>query len=109
MFYTLLTLSLLPLLALSAPSLQFPSALQAANSDIRPLVMTYYVDWAPRSNIDFSQFDYIDFAFALPDERFALTWDVPNAAQLLRDLVTDAHTSGSTKVKLSIGGWTGSR
>ncbi|OAX44534.1 glycoside hydrolase [Rhizopogon vinicolor AM-OR11-026] len=71
--------------------------------------MTYYVDWAPRANIDFSQFDYIDFAFALPDEHFALEWDVPNAAELLRQLVTDAHASGRTKVKLSIGGWTGSR
>jgi chitinase len=71
--------------------------------------MTYYVDWAPRPNLDFSQLDYIDFAFVLPDEHFALTWDEPNSADMLQQLVKNAHASGTTKVKLSIGGWTGSR
>ncbi|KAG0709756.1 glycoside hydrolase superfamily [Suillus ampliporus] len=120
---TFATLSLLPLLTLSAPSVQFPSTshnkIQPANvathpevergaTDMaRPLVMTYAVDWAPRT-LDSPQFDYMDFAFALPDKNFGLTWDTPDAPEQLKKLVTDAHAMGS-KVKLSIGGWTGSQ
>jgi len=73
--------------------------------------MAYYVDWAPRTNLDLSPFDYIDFAFALPDENFRLAWDTPDAADLLCKLVEKAHANLEmpTGVKLSIGGWTGSR
>jgi chitinase len=75
--------------------------------------MAYYPDWAssslPPENIDFGRFDWIDFAFALPDQSFALTWDDPsNAPALLQRLVTSAHGAGKF-VKLSIGGWTGSQ
>ena len=77
-----------------------------------PLVMAYYPDWAANSlapeDIDFTRFDWIDFAFGLPDQYFALTWDDPQVAPaLLSRLVQAAHTAGKN-VKLSIGGWTGS-
>jgi hypothetical protein len=77
------------------------------------LVMAYYPDWAghtfPPEKISWERFDWIDFAFALPDEHYALTWDDPNTApMLLKRLVTVAHVNGK-KVKLSIGGWTGSK
>jgi hypothetical protein len=86
-------------------------ACSGASSKI--LVMGYYPDWAypafPPENIDFRRYDWIDFAFALPDADFALVWDdMDNGPKLLERLVTAAHAEGS-KVKLSIGGWTGSQ
>ncbi|KAF8621678.1 hypothetical protein AX15_007691 [Amanita polypyramis BW_CC] len=79
----------------------------------RPLLMAYYPDWAadvlPPEKIDFSRLDWIDFAFAFPDQNFVLTWDDPVAApDLLRRLVSLAHAEGK-KVKISVGGWTGSK
>ncbi|KAF9484028.1 glycoside hydrolase family 18 protein [Pholiota conissans] len=74
--------------------------------------MAYYPDWLGTSfspsQIDFMLFDWIDFAFAVPNENFELTWDEASAPQLLKELVTAAHGAGR-KVKLSIGGWTGSK
>ncbi|KIM46067.1 glycoside hydrolase family 18 protein [Hebeloma cylindrosporum] len=77
------------------------------------LVMAYYPDWIgsdfPPNKIDFSRFDWIDFAFAVPNSDFDLKWDEPkNASALLKELVLVAHTQGA-KAKLSIGGWTGSK
>ena len=77
------------------------------------LVMGYYPDWAypafPPEDIDFTRYDWIDFAFAFPGADFALDWDdMDNSPKLLERLVTAAHAGGS-KVKLSIGGWTGSQ
>jgi hypothetical protein len=77
------------------------------------LVMGYYPDWAypafPPEDIDFGRYDWIDFAFALPNASFALVWDDMNSGpELLTRLVAAAHAGGS-KVKLSIGGWTGSK
>jgi GH18 family chitinase len=78
--------------------------------------MAYYPDWAgpslPPENINFNNFDWIDFAFALPDDNFALTWDDPVVGPgLLQRLVAAAHanTTKPTKIKLSIGGWGGSK
>lgn len=77
-----------------------------------PLLMAYYPDWVgedfPPENVDFSRFDWIDFAFAVPDSKFQLEWDEEDAPELLSRLVTVAHAAG-TRVKLSIGGWTGSK
>ncbi|KAJ6628768.1 glycoside hydrolase [Mycena sp. CBHHK59/15] len=75
--------------------------------------MAYYPDWAgssfPPETIDFTRFDWIDFAFALPTEDFTLTWDDPTGApDLLRRLAKAAHAD-KKKVKLSVGGWAGSR
>ena len=94
---------------LPAPSQAFfPSG-----SPSRKLVMTYYPDWVgstfPPERIDFLRFDWIDFAFAVPDAKFTLTWDDPETSpDLLKRLVTNAHAHG-TKVKLSLGGWSGSK
>lgn len=82
-------------------------------STMGPLLMGYYPDWAgdgfPPEKIDFSRFDWIDFAFAIPDENFTLTWDDPvYAPDLLRRVVSLAHAQDK-KVKLSVGGWTGSK
>jgi chitinase len=75
--------------------------------------MAYYPDWVgstfPPERIDFTRFDWIDFAFAVPDANFALAWDDPETGpDLLRRLVKSAHAHG-TKVKLSLGGWSGSK
>ncbi|KAI0353577.1 glycoside hydrolase [Trametes cingulata] len=75
--------------------------------------MAYYPDWAgdafPPEKIDFGRFDWVDFAFAVPGEDYGLTWDgADDAPDLLRRLVARAHAAGK-KVKLSVGGWTGSR
>ncbi|KAK0230974.1 glycoside hydrolase family 18 protein [Armillaria fumosa] len=82
-----------------------------STSTKRPLVMAYYPSWAEGNyspeTIDYGLYDWIDFAFATPDEHFNLTWD-DAASDLLARLVNFAH-GNSTKVKLSIGGWGGSR
>ena len=96
---------------LAGPPPTAPSTAPFPNE--RALVMGYYPDWAsyslPPEKIEFGRFDWIDFAFALPDQSFALTWDDPvNAPALLHRLVSAAHQAG-THVKLSIGGWTGSQ
>lgn len=101
-----------------------PTGAPAANGDLnlnadsggrpsRPLVMAYYPDWAadafPPEKIDFGRFDWVDFAFAVPGADFNLTWDgSDDAPDLLRRLVSRAHAKNK-KVKLSVGGWTGSR
>jgi len=77
------------------------------------LVMAYYPDWIgsdfPPDKIDFSRFDWIDFAFAVPNSDFHLEWDEPKSGSaLLKELVLAAHAQGA-KAKLSIGGWTGSK
>lgn len=79
----------------------------------QPLVMAYYPDWVsatyPPEKIDFKRFHIIDFAFAVLDKNFNITWDDPDMGPaLLRRLVTAAHAEGC-KVKLSIGGWSGSQ
>ncbi len=79
----------------------------------KPLVMAYYPNWAaaafPPENIDFKRFDWVDFAFAVPTQNFGLGWDGDDdSADLLRRLVTTAHQNGK-RVKLSVGGWTGSK
>lgn len=94
----------------SPPSV--PTGITAVSAP-RPLVMAYYPDWAgsdfPPEKIDFNRIDWIDFAFAVPDQNFNLGWDgSQDAPDLLNRLVTAAHASGK-KVKLSIGGWTGSK
>ncbi|KAJ7797708.1 glycoside hydrolase family 18 protein [Mycena olivaceomarginata] len=71
----------------------------------------YYPSWSdsfPPEKLDYSKFDILFFAFAIPSTSFTLTWD--SATQdLLKRLVANAKKSGKgTKIVLSIGGWTGS-
>jgi hypothetical protein len=78
-----------------------------------PLIMGYYPVWSadalPPENINFSRIDWIDFAFAMPNEAFGLDWDGSDKAPgILMRLVDVAHQHGK-KVKLSVGGWGGSR
>lgn len=90
----------------------FPQTPLPAAPSATPLVMGYYPDWAgpafPPEKVDFTRFDWVDFAFAIPNASFALTWDdAIGAPDLLHRLVGAAHLAGK-HVKLSVGGWTGS-
>jgi len=78
-----------------------------------PLMMAYYPAWVaeklPPESINLSRFDWIDFAFAIPNDTYGLDWDGSDMAPaILTRLVTVAHDQGK-KVKLSIGGWSGSK
>lgn len=95
------------------PSVQLLPLPPVQTTNTTPLVAAYYPDWAPSSfppsKIDFDRVDLVDFAFAMPDKTFNLTWDDGDSTpSLLRELVTAAHSKGK-KVKLSIGGWDGSQ
>ena len=85
----------------------------ATGGVLTPLMMAYYPSWVadtfPPERIDFSRFDWIDYAFAEPDENFAFAL-APGAegSDTLSRLVSVAHKSGK-KVKLSVGGWGGSK
>ncbi|KAH9966089.1 glycoside hydrolase family 18 protein [Russula dissimulans] len=75
--------------------------------------MAYYPAWVaeklPPEGINLSRFDWIDFAFATPNVTYGLDWDGSDTAlAVLTRLVTVAHDQGK-KVKLSIGGWSGSK
>ncbi|KAI0036802.1 glycoside hydrolase [Vararia minispora EC-137] len=75
--------------------------------------MAYYPDWVsdsfPPELIDFTRIDWIDFAFAVPQADFSLAWDgAGDAPRILDRLVQIAHGHGK-KVKVSVGGWTGSK
>lgn len=84
----------------------------SAQASTRPLVMAYYPDWAgdefSPDKVNFKIMEWIDFAFATLDEDYKIGWDSENAPKILRGLVNAAHASGR-KVKLSVGGWTGSK
>jgi len=90
--------------------LEMPFAVPSnVNNSDKPTCMAYYADWTsqavPPKDIPYSLLDWIDFAFAIPDPQGNLTIDAP---ALLGEVVERGHKNG-TKVKLSIGGWTGSR
>ncbi|EKM59129.1 glycoside hydrolase family 18 protein [Phanerochaete carnosa HHB-10118-sp] len=75
--------------------------------------MAYYPSYTssvfPPEKMDFDRYDWVDFAFAVPQEDFSLGWDgSDDASDLLKRLVANAHAKGK-KVKVSIGGWTGSK
>lgn len=77
-----------------------------------PIAAAYYPDWSagnfPPENLDYSKFDILFFAFAVPNSASGLNWDSGSQAILTR-LVTSAHNSGmGTKIVLSVGGWGGS-
>ncbi|OCF77373.1 hypothetical protein I204_01361 [Kwoniella mangroviensis CBS 8886] len=92
----------------SAASATASTSLDAIGSTI---MAAYYPDWAathlPPESVDFSRFDVVDFAFALPTSNNGLEFTQDDSEDLLNRLVTAAHSNGK-RVKLSIGGWTGS-
>ncbi|KAJ7350519.1 glycoside hydrolase [Mycena albidolilacea] len=72
----------------------------------------YYPDWSvdsfPPESLDYSKFDILNFAFAVPNSSSTLSWDDGSQAILTR-LVSSARSSGKgTKIVLSVGGWGGS-
>lgn len=71
----------------------------------------YYPDWSvwtfPPSSLDFSRLDVVDFAFAIVNAQYGLEFTQYNSEDTLNWLVSVAHAAGK-KVRLSIGGWTGS-
>jgi hypothetical protein len=85
--------------------------LPATGGVLIPLMMAYYPGWVanafPPERIDFSRFDWIDYAFAEPNENFAFAPGWEGGSTLSR-LVDVAHKNGK-KVKLSVGGWDGSK
>ncbi|KAG8827072.1 hypothetical protein FRC19_005776, partial [Serendipita sp. 401] len=89
-----------------------PSGSAISSADTGMIVSTYYPDWVasefPPEKIDFNRFNWVDFAFAIPDENLGLRFTQPNSEELLVRLVSVAH-SQFQKVKLSIGGWLGSQ
>lgn len=87
--------------------------LSTTGTYLTPLIMAYYPVWSanvlPPEHINFSRVDWIDFAFAMPNETFGLNWDgSDNAPDILMRLVNVAHQQDK-RVKLSVGGWGGSR
>ncbi|KAF9268097.1 glycoside hydrolase family 18 protein [Marasmius fiardii PR-910] len=72
--------------------------------------MAYYSGWLsvvlPPENIDYSKFDIIYYAFVVPDDKYNLGF-ADDSPDVLKRLVECAHKH-NTKVKASIGGWTGS-
>lgn len=108
------TTSSAPLLILpEKESLPSNTSSTQASDRLNFLVMGYYPDWAgplfPPEKIDFDRFDWIDFAFAVPDETFNLTWDNPEESPSILNLLVAAAHAKTSKIKLSIGGWSGSK
>ena len=75
-----------------------------------PFTMAYYPSWITMdlSTVDFTPYDWIDFAFAVPTEDFGLAWNEQQHEATVKQIVAKAH-QGETKVKISIGGWSGSK
>ncbi|KAJ7503010.1 glycoside hydrolase family 18 protein [Mycena galericulata] len=110
--------------SISAPPLHFeledavPSTLskkaadELVNATKTYIAASYYPSWTadnfPPEKLDYSKFDILFFAFAIPNSSSTLTWDSPTQAMLKR-LVASAKKSGKgTKIVLSVGGWSGS-
>ncbi|KAJ8086766.1 hypothetical protein PM082_005589 [Marasmius tenuissimus] len=101
-----------PEVVFHAPTFEFTDPLgdDLTVSGLRPLVMAYYCGWLvdtlPPEKIDYSRYDIIDYAFVILDANYNLDFAGMDS-DVLKRLVTCAHQHG-TKVKVSIGGWTGS-
>ncbi|KAG8983847.1 hypothetical protein FRB90_005699, partial [Tulasnella sp. 427] len=94
----------------AATSSSTSTSAQTSPTAGQPFVAAYYPDWTTMTpeKIDFDRFDWIDFAFAVPNSKFVPAFTGDNSEDLLQRLVTAAHNAGK-KVKLSVGGWTGSK
>lgn len=93
----------------SAPS---PSATGVDTKTATNKIMAgYWPDWVnsnfPPAQIDFTKFDMLNYAFALPTAQFDLSIPTDPSGGLLRSFVK-ACKAGDTKALLSIGGWGGS-
>ncbi|PWY98677.1 glycoside hydrolase [Testicularia cyperi] len=72
----------------------------------------YWPDWTassfPPSKIDFTKFDILNYAFALPTSNYDLSIPTDPSGNTLKSFVKAAK-AGNTKAVLSIGGWGGSQ
>lgn len=88
------------------------SAAPVKTSSPKPKSGSYYPDWSsdqfPPEAIDFSKFDVIYYAFAIPSETFDLYFTQWDSEAVLNRLIALAHAQ-NVKVVVSIGGWTGSK
>lgn len=86
------------------------SGLSTAQLNTR-VTLGYYPDWSvwtyPVSDINWDKLDIVDFAFAIPNSAFGLEFTQYNSEETLTSLVAAGHAAGK-RVRLSIGGWTGS-
>ncbi|EJD53756.1 glycoside hydrolase [Auricularia subglabra TFB-10046 SS5] len=91
------------------PDRQHAGTLLAQNS---PLVAAYYPDWGADvlkpEQVDFDRLDWIDFAFVIPNSAYGVDFSDSSSKDLLARLVAAAHAKNKF-VKLSIGGWDGSK
>ncbi|KAJ1603611.1 hypothetical protein NDA14_002119 [Ustilago hordei] len=71
----------------------------------------YWADWTsstfPVTSIDYTKFDNLNYAFAIPTSNLDLSIPTDPSGNLLRRFVK-ACKAGNTKALLSIGGWGGS-
>ncbi|GAA98201.1 glycoside hydrolase family 18 protein [Mixia osmundae IAM 14324] len=102
-----------PKKAVSKEPVTTTSSAPTATATVRKLLRSaYYPDWSgdqltPEA-LDYSKFDYLDFAFAIPDSSFGLYFTQDDSESLLTRLVKNGHANG-VKIMVSIGGWTGSK
>lgn len=110
------TSSIPPTATASGSAAPAPTNVNVGNtSDTRTstnkIMAGYWPDWVassfPPSSIDFSKFDILNYAFALPTASFGLSIPTDPSGGLLRQFVSACH-SGNTSAVLSIGGWGGS-
>ncbi|KLO15905.1 glycoside hydrolase [Schizopora paradoxa] len=97
----------------SSNSTDAPPAIAATPPPLKgPIIAAYYPDWVsdtlPPESINFTHLDWVDFAFGMPDAKFNIAWDDDSSTALLSRLVKAAHANNK-KVKLSLGGWGGSK
>lgn len=91
-----------------------PSPTKSVNetrTSTNKLMAGYWADWTastlPATSIDFSKFDIVNYAFALPTAEFDLWIPTDPSGNLLRGFVKAAK-AGNAKPMLSLGGWGGS-
>lgn len=97
--------------SISATSTSTSSSSSPTSTLASTLMLGYYPDWSayylsPES-VDWDRFDILDFAFAIPNSDGSLYFTDDSSTDSLQRLVTTGHAAGK-RVKLSIGGWTGS-
>ncbi|KAJ7125146.1 glycoside hydrolase family 18 protein [Mycena epipterygia] len=85
---------------------------EAVNAAATFIAAAYYPDWSadqfPPESLNYTKFDILLYAFAVPNSSSTLTWDDGSQA-ILQRLVSSAKSSGAgTKIVLSVGGWGGS-
>lgn len=95
----------IPLLMLLLVECINASPIQAPFVSSPPLMIAgYYACWTasvfPPESVNFTKLDWVDFAFAIPNENQEIGWEDDNHSQVLHRLVRAAHVQG-TKVKLT--------